>query len=104
MMDAIRMAHRTLVLRPQPPLGENDAAQRLVMRLTAEPGVLSVRIDTLPFCVSLRYDPEVADEAALRARVLYDGMEVGGSESALRMQVALGSLLPKAARALASVL
>ena len=103
------MAHRTLVLRPQAAVGETDAAERLSARLLAEPGVLSVRIDTLPFCVSLRYDPEVADEAALRARVLYDGLYdgaefVAGNESVLRMQGRLGSLLPLAARALVSVL
>ena len=107
-MDDIRMAHRTLVLRPQASLGRADAAERLFARLASEPGVLSVRIDTLPFCVSLRYDPQVADEGTLRARVLYDGsydaLQVAGSESALRVQVRLGSLLPMAARALASVL
>ena len=104
MTDDLAMAPRSLVLRPQPAVGQTDAAERLSARLIAEPGVLSVRIDTLPFCVSLRYDPDVTHEAALRARVLYDGMEAAGSESALRMQVRLGSLLPKAARALASVL
>jgi len=102
------MAHRTLVLRPQSAVAQADAPERLFARLSTEPGVLSVCVDTLPFCVSLRYDPQVADEAALRARVLYDavsdGVPVAGSESALRMQVRLGSLLPKAVCALVSVL
>jgi hypothetical protein len=101
MLIVVMTAHRTLILR-RPSNGQSKEAERLSARLVAQPGVEWVRIDTMPFCVTLRVDPALADQPALRAMVLHDGVAIAGSETALRMQARFGTMLPKAARVLAA--
>jgi hypothetical protein len=70
------MARHTLVVRRNGELSQPRAVRLLLERLAEQPGVESVRVEAAPLCVVLRVVPELADEAALRALVYAQHVEL----------------------------
>jgi hypothetical protein len=94
------MTRRTLVIRRNGCLLEPRAAQRLLERLVAEPGVEAVRVEAAPLCVTLRVDPALAQEGALRGLVHAQPIEHGAGLGPVSRQApgrpSLPSLLTRA--------